>query len=76
MNTPGLGDTVINEAKDINGNQRLEADHSNGINMTESNTRLRWTAEDRELDQFLQPTRWWFASTEIPLIAVRFHLLL
>ncbi|KAL1968149.1 hypothetical protein VTN77DRAFT_2280 [Rasamsonia byssochlamydoides] len=35
-------------------------------------TYLHWAAEDRELAQYLQPARWWIASTEIPLLAATF----
>lgn len=70
MNDPGLDDAIADSANDMDGGQRPESGGDGELNETETETYLTWAAEDRELDNFLQPTKWWFASTEIPLIAV------
>jgi potassium channel subfamily K, other eukaryote len=72
MNDPGLDDAIADGANDIDKNQKPKPGGDGDLNETEEETYLRWAAENRELDTFLQPTRWWFASTEIPLIAVCF----
>ena len=46
-----------------NGQENLIGDNSP--------TRLHWAVPDRQMPQFLQPTRWWITSTAIPLLAVR-----
>ncbi|CRG91280.1 hypothetical protein PISL3812_08328 [Talaromyces islandicus] len=35
----------------------------------DQDTSLRWVSANRELSEFLQPVKWWYASTEVPLIA-------
>lgn len=67
MNDPGLDPSIAVAASQADRNE--QSDPSNG-EADESETYLHWAAEDRELAQFLQPARWWIASTEIPLLAV------
>ncbi|KKA22952.1 Potassium channel [Rasamsonia emersonii CBS 393.64] len=66
MNDPGLDPSIADAASEADRNE--SSDPSNP-EADESETYLHWAAEDRELAQFLQPARWWIASTEIPLLA-------
>jgi potassium channel subfamily K len=70
MNDPGFDDAIKERAKPVDRDQSLEPDGDDDIDGNKTETYLKWVEEDRELDLYLQPTRWWFASTEIPLIAV------
>jgi potassium channel subfamily K len=65
MNDPGLDPAIAETANDVE--HRTQDGHK------ESDSRyVHWTSPDRELTQFLEPTRWWYANTEIPLIAATF----
>jgi hypothetical protein len=69
MNDPGL-DRTIGETRDaVNPDHQLQEDR--GSSRESSPTRLHWAIPDRQLPQFMQPTRWWITSTAIPLLAVR-----
>src|SRR4051794_35200132 len=64
MNDPGLDPAIAETANEVE--HRTQDGHK------EDDRYVHWTSADRELTQFLQPTRWWYASTEIPLIAATF----
>lgn len=65
MNDPGLDPAIAETANDV--------EHRTQDGRKESDNRyVHWTSPDRELTQFLEPTRWWYANTEIPLIAATF----
>jgi potassium channel subfamily K len=68
MNDLGL-DRTIGETRDA-----VNPDHQEdrGSSRESSPTRLHWAIPDRQLPQFLQPTRWWITSTAIPLLAGTF----
>lgn len=65
MNDPGLDPAIAETANEV------EHRTQDGHKESESQY-VHWTSPERELTQFLEPTRWWYASTEIPLIAATF----
>ncbi|KUL89073.1 hypothetical protein ZTR_06138 [Talaromyces verruculosus] len=67
MNDPCLDPAIAETANQVE--HRTQDGHK------ESKSQYaHWTSPDRELTQFLEPTRWWYASTEIPLIAATFEM--
>jgi potassium channel subfamily K len=68
MNDPGFDPAITETAENVeNGKQDGLSMHS--VDKDDPDTSLRWVSADRELSEFLQPVKWWYASTEIPLIA-------
>lgn len=65
MNDAGLDPAIQDAAKEADGDG-----NENSRTQIDDSTYLHWASKDRDLAQFLQPARWWFASTEIPLTAV------
>lgn len=61
MNDPGLDPAIAETANEVeHRDQESESQY------------VHWTSPERELALFVEPTRWWYASTEIPLIAATF----
>lgn len=69
MNDPGLDPAIADTANSVEGRAQDGSKEPDG---RDPNGFVHWASEDRELAEFLQPTRWWYASTEIPLIAATF----
>lgn len=67
MNDPGLDSAIEDVATETDRNRD---DENSRPRTDDSGSHVHWASKDREIGQFLQPTRWWFASVEIPLIAV------
>ncbi|EED18628.1 potassium channel, putative [Talaromyces stipitatus ATCC 10500] len=65
MNDPGLDPAITETANEV------EHRAQDGSKQPDERY-VHWTSADRELEQFLQPTRWWYASNEIPLVAATF----
>ncbi|QKX54646.1 uncharacterized protein TRUGW13939_01734 [Talaromyces rugulosus] len=68
MNDPGFDPAIAETADNVeSGKQDGSSMHS--VGKDDPDTSLRWVSANRELSEFLQPVKWWYASTEIPLIA-------
>lgn len=66
MNDPALDPAIAETANEFEQRAQDGSEEPQG-------RYVHWTSTDREqLAQFLQPTRWWYASTEFPLIAATF----
>lgn len=68
MNDPGL-DPAISEIANEVEHRKQDGSKDPG---SQKERYVHWTSLDRGLDQYLQPTTWWYASTEIPLAAATF----
>ncbi|KAF5014797.1 hypothetical protein F66182_14095, partial [Fusarium sp. NRRL 66182] len=64
MNDPGLDPAIAQTANEV--------EHRDQDGHKDDGRYIHWTSPHRELTQFLEPTRWWYANTEIPLIAATF----
>ncbi|OKL61827.1 hypothetical protein UA08_02486 [Talaromyces atroroseus] len=69
MNDPGFDPVIAETANELETRTRSGSKKPDG---RESDAYIHWASADRQLDQFLQPATWWYASTEIPLIAATF----
>jgi potassium channel subfamily K, other eukaryote len=62
MNDPGLDPAIAETANEFEDRAQDGSKEPDG-------RYVHWTSADRQLEQYLQPATWWYASTEIPLIA-------
>ena len=56
MNDPGLDDPIVNAGQEVEGKYDPDDDPQD--------------VEEEDEENYLLPSRWWFASTAFPLIAV------
>lgn len=73
MNDPGFDPAIADTAntvenRDQNGREQ-DASSMHSVSKEDPGTSIRWVSPNRELSEFLQPVKWWYASTEIPLVA-------
>ncbi|KAH8703513.1 putative potassium channel [Talaromyces proteolyticus] len=71
MNDPGFDEAIAETANDAE-NRKQDGSSLRSFDRHDPDTSLHWVSADRELSHYLQPARWWYASTEIPLIAATF----
>ncbi|RAO68331.1 uncharacterized protein BHQ10_004343 [Talaromyces amestolkiae] len=64
MNDPGLDPAIAETANEV--------EHRDQDGHKDDGQYVHWSSPHRELTQYLEPTRWWYANTEIPLIAATF----